>query len=205
MSNIWFFLLPFFFLSVPFTKSQSHNTQNNLLPSQIQPSNDWIEPAPFSFKLGWGLTTPSQSSSTSSPTAFLHQSPSTTTTATSTSTENLTALTPNHARHSTDIRDPTDTCKLYDRSLILHNCFFIVCNRIVAFQLDSWLWIFPRNKMTDENHSLLANKFSASSVHLLLTRILKINWKSLTEHPDWFSHHLHFLLVGFTFVSAMSC
>lgn len=72
------------------------------------------EPAPFSFKLGWGLTTPSQSSSTSSPTTFLHQSPSTTittTTAASTSTENLSALTSNHVRHSTDIRDPAESCK----------------------------------------------------------------------------------------------
>lgn len=73
-----------------------------------------IEPAPFSFKLGWGLTTPSQSSSTSSPTTFLHQSPSTTittTTAGSTSTDNLSALSTNHVRHSTDIRDPAEPCK----------------------------------------------------------------------------------------------
>lgn len=68
------------------------------------------EPAPFSFKINWGL--PPQTS-TSSPSSILHQTP-TFTTATSTSTENLSTITPNHARHSTDsTRDTAESCKCY--------------------------------------------------------------------------------------------
>lgn len=68
------------------------------------------EPAPFSFKIGWGLS----SQSTTSPSSFLHQS-SITTTAASTSTENLSTITPtNHGRHSTEIRDSAEPCKYLD-------------------------------------------------------------------------------------------
>ncbi|XP_031616545.1 DNA-binding protein D-ETS-3 isoform X1 [Contarinia nasturtii] len=113
------------------TGSTTIPTTNTLSTSSLSQSMDSIvdsklrqEPAPFSFKLGWGLTTPSQSSSTSSPTTFLHQSPSTTittTTAASTSTENLSALTSNHVRHSTDIRDPADSYSSYKTSWGTHS------------------------------------------------------------------------------------
>lgn len=113
------------------------------------------EPAPFSFKLGWGLTTPTQSSTTSSPTTFLHQSPSTTittTTAASTSTENLSALTTNHVRHSTDIRDPADSCNLRFNFLfgffsVLFISFFLssLVLRICLIQSLTFQFLFASN------------------------------------------------------------
>lgn len=86
------------------------------------------EPAPFSFKIGWGLTP----QSTTSPSSFLHQS-SITTTAASTSTENLSSITPtNHGRHSTEIRDPAETCE----SFFYFLSFFRFCFRMIT----EYLW-----------------------------------------------------------------
>lgn len=75
----------------------------------------FIEPAPFPFKIGWGLTPSAQS--TSSPSSFMHQSQ----TSTTSGSENATTVLSSPSQRNTTTastesatRDHShDSCKLF--------------------------------------------------------------------------------------------